>query len=150
MLNWGHTDGHWLDVNAGFALPFIVEYDDTAEPATLSVAVNGYRKVLVIPARFQDEGYNYDGSSVPVVDQFGEPLFPDLQNDSFEPVSSKDLEESMQEVKDFFLRNSDNSFYLEPVISPTVTMQLDKFRKFEQSMQMVTFLIPVAVIGLLH
>ena len=55
MLNWGHTDGHWLDVNAGFALPFIVENDDTAESATLSVAVNGYRKVLVIPARFQDE-----------------------------------------------------------------------------------------------
>jgi hypothetical protein len=128
-IDWGSTGGHWIDLNESYNLPFIVEYDDVSQPAPLSIAVNGYRKVLVVPARFQDEGYSYNGSSVPLVDQFGEPLFPELQQDSFEPVSNADLQKIMEEVKDFFLRNSDNSFHLEPVISPTVTMEVNKFSK---------------------
>ena len=81
--------------------------------------------------RFQDEGYNYNGSSVPLVDQFDN-LFPELQQDSFEPVSNTDLHLAMEEVKAFFC-NSDQSFYLEPVITPTVTMPVNKFEKVRRT-----------------
>ena len=126
-----------MDLNESYNLPFIIEYDDVSLPAPLSVAVNGYRKVLVVPARFPDEGYSYNGSSVPLVDQFGDPLFPELQQDGFEPVSNTDLQKIMEEVKDFFLRTSDQSIHLEPVICPTVSIPPDdqgnprnKFSKF--------------------
>ena len=69
----------------------------------------------------------------PLVDQFGQVLFPELQEDSFDVVSQPDLQDAMQQVKDFYLRNSDQSFYLEPVISPTVTMPVNKFDKVRQS-----------------
>ena len=68
-------------------LPFVIEYDLGNEPAPNLVAAKGFRKVLVVPARFQDEGYGINGYSAPLTDQFGNPIFPELQNDSFEPVS---------------------------------------------------------------
>ncbi|MEC7628288.1 MAG: hypothetical protein VX855_08920, partial [Verrucomicrobiota bacterium] len=76
---------------------------------------------------FQDEGYTYQGSSAPLVDEFGNVLYPELQKDSYEPVTQVNLAQAMQRVKDFYLRNSDGSFLLEPVISPTVTIPLAKY-----------------------
>ena len=76
---------------------------------------------------FQDEGYNYNGSSAPLVDQFGNVLYPEMQKESFEPVAPANLVRAMQQVKDFFLRNSDGTFHLEPVIAPTVTLPLPKY-----------------------
>ena len=86
------------------------------------------KKVLVIPARFQDEGFNYNGSSAPLVDQFGNVLYPEMQKESFEPVTPENLHAAMQLVKEFYLRNSDDTFHLEPVIAPTVTMSLNKYQ----------------------
>ena len=33
----------------------------------------------------------------------------------------------MEDVKQFYLRNSDEALYLDPVITATVTMDLDKY-----------------------
>ena len=126
-IDFGNADANWTDLNESYRLPFIIEYDNVAEPAALSTQVDGYRKVLVIPARFQDEGYNYNGSSAPLVDQFGNVLYPEMQKESFEPVAPANLARAMQQVKDFFLRNSDGTFHLEPVIAPTVTLPLPKY-----------------------
>ena len=62
-----------------------------------------FEKILVIPARFQDEGEGY------------------------EPLSNQDLTNSFQNIREFFLRNSDQSLEILPVISPTVTLPLDKW-----------------------
>ena len=126
-MDFENSEGNWTDLNGSHRLPFVVEYDSLAEPATLSTSADGYRKVLVIPVRFQDEGYTYQGSSAPFVDEFGNVLYPELQKDSFEPVTQVNLHQAMQDVKDFYLRNSDESFHLEPVISPTVTIPMSKY-----------------------
>ena len=126
-MDFENREGNWTDLNGSHRLPFVVEYDSVAEPAALSTPVDGYRKVLVIPVRFQDEGYTYQGSSAPLVDEFGNVLYPELQKDSYEPVTQVNLAQAMQQVKDFYLRNSDGSFHLEPVISPTVTIPLAKY-----------------------
>ena len=65
-MDFEDSEGNWTDLNGSYRLPFVVEYDSVAEPATLSTPVDGYRKVLVIPVRFQDEGYTYQGSSAPL------------------------------------------------------------------------------------
>ena len=90
-IDWNSTEGLWIDVNSSYLLPFIVEYDLENEPVELSIPVNGFRKVLVVPARFQDEGWGFDGSSAPLTDQFGNPLYPELQKDAFEPVIRKTI-----------------------------------------------------------
>jgi hypothetical protein len=130
-LDFEGSEGNWSDFNGSYRLPFIIEYDTVPEPATLSTPIDGYRKVLVIPARFQDEGYTYMGSSAPFVDEFGNVLYPDLQKESFEPVSQANLAQAMQEVKEFYHRNSDGTFHLEPVICPTVTIPYEKFTQLD-------------------
>ena len=109
-IDFGNADANWTDLNETYRLPFIIEYDNVAEPAALSTQVDGYRKVLVIPARFQDEGYNYNGSSAPLVDQFGNVLYPEMQKKVSNPSLPANLARAMQQVKDFFLRNSDGTF----------------------------------------
>ena len=130
-LDFEGSEGNWSDFNGSYRLPFIIEHDTVPEPATLSTPIDGYRKVLVIPARFQDEGYTYMGSSAPFVDEFGNVLYPDLQKESFEPVSQANLAQAMQEVKEFYHRNSDGTFHLEPVICPTVTIPYEKFTQLD-------------------
>ena len=78
-MDWTTADGNWTDVNESYRLPFVIEYDLGNEPAPNSVAAKGFRKVLVVPARFQDEGYDTNGNSAPLTDQFGNPIYPDLQ-----------------------------------------------------------------------
>lgn len=132
-MDWSTSAGMWKDLNSSYRLPFVIEYDLGNEPSAISVAVDGYRKVLVVPARFMDEGYSYDGSSSPLVDRQGNPLSPDGQLDSFDPVTPENLAQAMKEVKDFYLRNSDGTFHLEPVISPTVTLPFNKYNKLRGS-----------------
>ena len=98
-INWQEGAGYWEDLNESYKFPYIIEFDNLNEPAPLNVAINGYKKVLVIPARFQDEGNNYNGGSAPITDQFGQVLFPELQEDSFDVVSQPDLQDAMQQVK---------------------------------------------------
>ena len=43
-IDWGDIDGNWSDLNETSRLPFIIEYDSVAEPATLSVKADGFKK----------------------------------------------------------------------------------------------------------
>ena len=96
-MDWNSIDedssknGYWIDVNASYELPFLVEYDLGNEPAEINIPIKGFRKVLIVPARFQDEGWGLEGSSSPLTDQFGNILYPNLQKDAFEPVSQENL-----------------------------------------------------------
>ena len=127
VLDWSTSDGLWKDVNSSYLLPFIIEYGEGELPSGTSVAADGFRKVLIVPARFIDEGINYDPSSSPLADRQGN--INGGQVDSFEPVTPENLAKAMQNVKEFFLRNSDGTFHLEPVISPTVTLGIHKYEK---------------------
>ncbi|MFL2927327.1 MAG: lectin-like protein, partial [Opitutales bacterium] len=124
-MDWSDTNGSWLDLNSSYRLPFVIEYGELNMPGGTSVAVDGFRKVLVVPARFIDEGINYDPSASPMADRQGN--VSGLQKDSFEPVTPENLYNAMQGVKEFYLRNSDGTFHLEPVISPTVTLTNHKY-----------------------
>jgi hypothetical protein len=126
-MDWNSTDGFWVDINGSYELPFLVEYNLGSEPATIDIPIKGFRKVLIVPARFQDEGWGYEGSSAPLTDQFGNTLYPDLQKNTFEPVSQESLARSMERVVEYFRENSDGAFNLIPVISPTVTIPLNKY-----------------------
>ncbi|MDG1138612.1 MAG: DUF5011 domain-containing protein [Opitutales bacterium] len=121
------SDAAWIAVTKDFKLPFVIEYDDGAATENNFRTVNGFRKVLVVPARFRDEGYSASGDSAPLVDRDGNVLYPEFQQNSYEPVSQTELKETMDKVKEYFLRNSDNSFVLEAVITPTVTLDFDKY-----------------------
>ena len=50
------NDSTWQELNQNLVLPFVIEFDNGLEPNTNVVPIDGYRKVLVIPARFKDEG----------------------------------------------------------------------------------------------
>ena len=126
-LDWNSTGGAWVDINESYELPFLVEYDLGNEPATIAIPIKGFRKVLIVPARFQDEGWGFNGSSAPLTDQFGNTLYPELQKNSFEPVSQERLAGSMEQVTEYFRDNSDGAFNLIPVISPTVTIPFNKY-----------------------
>ena len=78
-MKWDTLDGNWTDANETYRLPFVIEYDLGNEPAPNLVAAKGFRKVLVVPARFQDEGYGINGYSAPLTDQFGNPIFPNYK-----------------------------------------------------------------------
>ena len=119
------STGKWAEHNESALMPYIIEFDNGFEPRTNVAPIDGFRKVLVVPVRFRDEGHIYTGSNFPLVDNFGNPLF-DFQQDSFEPISQEDLAKTMEEVREFFLRNSDGTFNLQPVITPTVTLDFDK------------------------
>ena len=118
-----------IEHNESLTLPYIIEYDNGFEPRTNIAPIDGFRKVLVIPVRFRDEGHIYNNANFPLVDNLGNPLFPGLQQDSFEPITQEDLAKTMEEVRQFYLRNSDGTFNLQPVITPTVTIDYDKYNQ---------------------
>ncbi|OUU57086.1 MAG: hypothetical protein CBC20_07360, partial [Verrucomicrobia bacterium TMED60] len=86
-MNWSTSDGSWVDINGSYRLPFVIEYQLEDEPSQSTTTIDGFRKVLVIPARFEDEGYDYSGSTGPLVNEFGEIIYENLQKNSYEPVS---------------------------------------------------------------
>jgi hypothetical protein len=123
-------DAGWAAIaKDGYELPFVIEYDDGGTTENNFRTINGFRKVLVVPARFRDEGYSASGDSAPLVDRDGNVLYPEFQQNSYEPVSQTELKETMDQVKEYFLRNSDSTFQLEAVITPTVTMNYDKYTR---------------------
>ncbi|MBT7649748.1 MAG: hypothetical protein HN553_02070, partial [Opitutae bacterium] len=134
-IDFNFTDSqnsYWIDLNDSYRLPFILERP-TQPAVTPMASVNGKRKVLVIPGRFPDEGGNYDGSSGNPTDEFGNPLNNGNYNDNFEPDTQENMITAMEGVKEFYLRNSDGTFELDYVITPTVTMSLPKWRKVQRA-----------------
>ena len=66
-------------------------------------------------------------------DEFGNPLNNGIYNDNFEPDTQENMIRAMEGVKEFYLRNSDGTFELDYVITPTVTMSLPKWEKRERA-----------------
>ncbi len=124
--------GSWAEHNESLTLPYIIEYDNGFEPETNIAPIDGFRKVLVIPVRFRDEGHIYKNANFPLVDNLGNPLYPELQQDSFEPISQEELAKTMEEVRQFYIRNSDGTLNLQPVITPTITIDYDKYDQSRQ------------------
>ncbi|MDC0157457.1 LamG domain-containing protein, partial [Verrucomicrobia bacterium] len=127
-INWSTSAGKWNDINSSYRLPFVVEYEVDLTPVP-SAHLYGKRKVLIIPARFSDEGNNFTGSSSNPLDPFGNPINGTSGEDSFEPMNRTDLAAVMDQVRAFYLRNSDGTFQLESVITPTVSMTLPKWAR---------------------
>ncbi len=69
------------------------------------------------------------GSSSNPTDQFGNPLNPNYTNNAFEPFTRANLINAMEGVKDFYLRNSDGTFILDYVLTPTVTLDIPKYER---------------------
>ena len=87
----------------------------------------GVRKVLVVPARvssMETDSYSgFGGSSDPHVNELNEPINQDSHSDPFRLIDPVDLHRAMNEVRDFYYRNSDQKLELLPVIAPTVTVE---------------------------
>ena len=126
-LDWSTDGGTWTDVNGTYLLPFVIEYTLAGESTASNSSINGHRKVLVVPSRFRDEVHSFI-SGPPLVDELGQPIFDEMQLDSYEPVTQERLAIRMEEVREFFLRNSDESFDLQAVITPAVTIPHDKYQ----------------------
>ena len=131
--NWAAMDFHdsngsWIDLNESYRLPYVLEFPQAAD-ISFPIAINGRKKVLVMPSRFRDEGNDFLGSSSNPTDQFGNPLNPNYTNNAFEPFTRANLINAMEGVKDFYLRNSDGTFILDYVITPTLTLDIPKYRK---------------------
>ena len=75
------------------------------------------------------KGNDFLGSSSNPTDQFGNPLDPNYSNNAFEPFTRADLIDAMEGVRDFYLRNSDGTFILDYVLTPTVTLDIPKYER---------------------
>ena len=129
-LDWNTSGATWIDINETARLPFIIEKN--FELGLQDTNLMGVRKVLVIPARFVDETTAYksalEGSNNPLTNELGENILDELQMDSYEPISREKIDQAMKEVNEFFLRNTDGQLDLVPVVSPTVTLPLFRYR----------------------
>ena len=128
VMDW-NAGGVWRDLNHTFHLPYVIEMDLGDQPDASDVPISDNRKVLVIRARYQDEGVEYAGSSKPVVDEDGNIINPDKQQDAFEPVTGLQVRQVMEKVREFYQRNSDYKLNLDYVITGTVTMPTRKWSK---------------------
>ena len=127
-LDFNDSNGYWVDLNESYRLPFVLEFPNQTE-VVAPLKIDGRRKVLVMPSRFRDEGNDYLGSSSNPTDQFGNPLNPNYSNNAFEPFTRASIINAMEGVKEFYLRNSDGSFILDYVITPTLTLDIPKYER---------------------
>ena len=70
-----------------------------------------------------DSYSGFGGSSDPHVNELNEPINKDSHSDPFRLIDPVDLHRAMNEVWDFYYRNSDQKLELLPVIAPTVTVE---------------------------
>ena len=128
-MDWNTTGATWVDINETARLPFIIEKNFNLP--SQQTDLQGIRKVLVIPARFIDETTSYlsamGGSNNPLTNELGQNILDELQLDSYEPISREAIDLAMQDVNEFFSRNTDGELDLVPVVSPTVTMPLFRY-----------------------
>ena len=128
-MDWNTTGATWVDINETARLPFVIEKNFNLP--SQQTDLQGIRKVLVIPARFVDETTAYTsalgGSNNPLTDELGQNILDELQLDSYEPISREAIDLAMQDVNEFFSRNTDGELDLVPVVSPTVTMPLFRY-----------------------
>ena len=105
-------------------MPFIIEYD--LDIAKIETDLKGIRKVLVVPARFVDETVYYKshfgGSNVLLTNEFDEEVMEQIKADPYEPATRATIQKAMDEVAEFYNRNTDGELKIIPVISPVVTL----------------------------
>ncbi|NBQ34799.1 MAG: C-type lectin domain-containing protein, partial [Gammaproteobacteria bacterium] len=123
-IDWNDTNGSWVDINETARLPFVIEYD--LEIAKIETDLKGIRKVLVVPARFVDETVYYQsafgGSNVLLTNELGEEIMDQIKADPYEPATKATIQKAMDEVAEFFNRNTDGELKIIPVITPVVTL----------------------------
>ena len=131
VLNW--RTGMWETKSDTAPFPYILEKEFPFEIGSIPANISGTRKILVVPARFEDQttkmrsatdsysGWRLERNHL-FTNEFGELINEDVYTEPFEPISRTNLEELMQEVKDFYLRNTDQQLNLIPVFVPTVTI----------------------------
>ena len=85
-MDFHDSNGSWIDLNESYRLPYVLEFPQAAD-ISFPIAINGRKKVLVMPSRFRDEGNDFLGSSSNPTDQFGNPLNPNYTNNAFEPFT---------------------------------------------------------------
>ncbi len=141
VMDW-NAGGLWRDLKPDFHLPYVIEMDLGDQPDASDVPISDNRKVLVIRARFQDEGVEYAGSSKPVVDQDGNIINPDKQQDVFEPVTGLQVRQEMEKVREFYQRNSDGKLNLDYVITGTVTIPYKRWEQHEMFGDILTVTTP--------
>ena len=120
--------GTWFDAKKSERKFSIMEFE-TGGVSDDQATFTGRRKILVIPARFYDEGNYFENSSGNPTDDNGNPIDPTLGDSTFEPNSKQDLIKVMEDVQQYYLRNSDQNFHLDFVISPTVTLDYPKWER---------------------
>ena len=131
----GHdSNGTWIDVNGSLKLRYVIEYD-LPETESIQVELKGFRKFLVIPARWMDETDHFTsshnggpnaGTNNPSTNYLGESINEEIQADPFDAMTRFNLEETMDAVSEFYSRNTDRELVLTPVITSTVTLPFYK------------------------
>jgi hypothetical protein len=94
-----------------------------------------FRKLLVVPARFNDETEDFFnkhgdlnwGTNNPLTNYLGEDINNEINADPFDLISRQDLENTMADVVEYYSRNTDQKVNLIPIISSTVTLSINRF-----------------------
>ena len=125
------ANGTWIDVNAtDLKLRYVIEFE-VPETESIQVSLQGFRKFLVIPARWMDETDQFisrhddgpnAGTNNPSTNYLGESINEEIQSDPFDAMTRFNLEETMDAVSEFYSRNTDRELVLTPVITSTVTL----------------------------
>ena len=115
----------------GSYLPYVIEYHQRADHGrSQDISLKGIRKVLVIPGRYETETERFLSSYAFSTNHLntnglGEPIDPEISKQTFTPISTEKLQESMEEVKEFFYNTTDQELELVPVFAPTVTIPVN-------------------------
>ena len=131
VLDW--STGKWETASDSAELPYILEKNLPFEIGSISSNLLGTRKILVVPARFEDQTTKMRSSTDSYsqwkwernhlqTNEFGEIINKDVYTEPFEPISRSNLEAVMQEVVEYYKRNTDQQLNLIPIITPTVTI----------------------------
>ena len=78
------SNGTWIDVNGSLKLRYVIEFD-LPETQSVQVSLKGFRKFLVVPARWMDEprslsvltNKDSSGTNNPSSNELGEPINED-------------------------------------------------------------------------
>lgn len=131
-LDW-RTTQTWVSRDPISTGSVVLEKNLPFEIGSIPATPSGTRKVLVVPARFEDQTTKMRSAvdsytnwllerNHLLTNEFGELINEDVYTEPFEPITRAELETLMHEVKEFYLRNTDQDLNLIPVITPTVTI----------------------------
>ena len=69
----------------------------------------------------------WGGSNQIITNELGEVILEEYQQDTYEPIAQDAIDEAMAEVVSFYSRNTDHELQLVPVVSPVVTLPLNRY-----------------------